>query len=156
MTIECIDGSTCYKYVNYTITGTYEGGSLKEISNVEIPFESLDSSDLCQLKVNGNKVVMECHNKEKFDILTFMFEQSLIKDSEGYNLFNLNIYTNQKKFAYDIIDNSTLPSSKVDEGNNNITVKDPDEDESTDKIKKYNKGYFKTGSRGIDFVHGLL
>ena len=70
VTIKSIDGSTCYKYGNYTITGTYEGGSLKEISNVEIPFGSLDSSGLCQLKVNGNKVVIECHNKEKFDIST--------------------------------------------------------------------------------------
>ena len=96
VTIESIDGSTCYKYGNYTITGIYEGGSLKEISNVEIPFSSLDSSGLCQLKANDNKVVMECHNKEKFDISTSMFEQSLIKDSEGNNLFNLNSYTNQK------------------------------------------------------------
>ncbi len=44
MTIESIDGSTCYKYGNNTITGTYEGGNLKEISNAEIPFGSLDSS----------------------------------------------------------------------------------------------------------------
>ena len=73
MTIESIDGSTCYKYGNYTITGTYEGGSLKEISNVEISFGSLDSSGLCQLKVNGNKVVMECHNKEKFDMSIQLF-----------------------------------------------------------------------------------
>ena len=85
-----------------------------------------------------------------------MFEQSLIKDSEGYNLFNLNIYTKQKQFACDIIINSTLPSSKADEGNNNSTVKNLDEDESTDKIKKYNKGYFKIGSSGIHFVLGLL
>ena len=79
---------------------------------------------------------MEYHNKEKFDISTFMFELSLIKDSEGYNLFNSNIYTNQKQFACDIIVNSTLPSSKADEGNNNSTVKNPDEDQRTDKIKK--------------------
>jgi len=46
VTIESIDGSTFYKYGNYTITGTYEGGSLKEISNVGIPFGSLDSSGL--------------------------------------------------------------------------------------------------------------
>ena len=153
VTIESIDGSTCYKYGNYTITGTYEGGSLKDTSNVDIPFGSPDSSGLCQLKVNGNKVVMDCHNKEKFDVSTIMFEQSLIKDSEGNYLFNLNNYTNQKQFACDISVNSTVPSSKTDEDNNNnntnSTVKNPDEDESTDKIKKYNKGYFKTGSNGL-------
>ena len=86
---------------------------------------------------------MECHNREKFDISTFMFEQSLIKDSEGNNLFNLNSYTNQKQFSCDIIVNSTLPSSKTDEGNNNSTVKNPDEDESTDRSKNIIKATLK-------------
>jgi len=159
VTIESINGSTCYKYGNYTITGTYEGGSLKDTSNVEIPFGYPDSSGLCQLKVNGNKVVLDCHNKEKFDISTIMFEQSLIKDSEGNYLFNLNSYTNQKQFACDISVNSILPSSKTNEGNTNNTNNNtnstekepnkPDEDESTDKAKRYNKGYFKNGSSGL-------
>ena len=170
VTIESIDGSTCYKYGNYTITGTYEGGSLKDTSNIDIPFGSPDSSGFCQLKVNGNKVVMDCHNKEKFDVSTIMFEQRLIKDSEGNFLFNLNNYTNQKQFACDISVNSILPSSKTNEDNtnnktntntypntnnntnNSSTEKEPnksDEDESTDNTKIFNKGKYKKGSSGL-------
>ena len=116
---------------------------------------------------------MDCHNKEKFDVSTIMFEQRLIKDSEGNFLFNLNNYTNQKQFACDISVNSTLPSSKTNEANNNnktnpdtntnntktnnntnnnSTEKEPnksDEDESMDNTKKYNKNYFKNSSSGL-------
>lgn len=158
VTIESIDGSTCYKYGNYTISGTYEGGSLKDTSNVEVPFGYPDSSGLCQLKVDGNKVVMDCNNKEKFDVSTIMFEQKLIKDSEGNYLFKLNNYTNQKQFACDVSVNSTILPSKTDENktdnnpttnNTNSTENDPEEGDSQDKTKRYNKNYFKGSSGGL-------
>ena len=142
VTIEKIDGKTCYKNGDYTIEGTYEGGSLKDASNVEIPFGYPDSSGLCQLKVEGNKVKMDCHNKEKFDVSTIMFEQNVIKDSEGNYLFNLNSYTNKEQFACDISFNSVLP--KVEQNNTKVG---PEKSSST--TKRYNKNYFKGSSNGL-------
>jgi hypothetical protein len=146
VTIESIDGSNCSQFGNYTITGTYEGGSLNDTSNVEIPFGYPDSSGLCHLKVDGNKVLMDCHNKEKFDVSTIMFEQKLIKDSEGNYLFNLNNYTNQKQFACDISVNSTVQSSKTDEEKANNTLPDSDNQNTN---QKYNKGFYRKSSNGL-------
>lgn len=138
VTIESIDGSDCYKYGNYTITGTFEGGSLNDTSDVEVPFGYPDSAGLCQLKVNGNKVSMDCHNKEKFDVSTIMFEQKLIKDSEGNYIFKLNNYTNQKQFACDISVNSVpLSSKEADDSKNNTN--------SNTKNSRYNS-FFRAGS----------
>ena len=150
VTIESIDGSNCSKFGNYTISGTYEGGSLKDTSNVEIPFGYPDSSGLCHLKVNGNKVLMDCHNKEKFDVSTIMFEQKLIKDSEGNYLFNLNNYTNQKQFACDISVNSTVLPSKSDEEKPSTNEEKPaSNNTSKDSDKNYNRRFYKNSSGGL-------
>jgi hypothetical protein len=146
VTIESINGSNCSQYGNYTIAGTYEGGSLKDTSNVEIPFGFPDSSGLCHLKVDGNKVLMDCHNKEKFDVSTIMFEQKLIKDSEGNYLFKLNNYTNQKQFACDISVNSTILSSKTGEEKPGNTSEDSDNENTN---QKYNKGFYRKNSNGL-------
>ena len=73
VTIESINGSNCSQYGNYTIAGTYEGGSLKDTPNVEIPFGYPDSSGLCDIKVNNKEVTMKCQNKEKFDYSKIYF-----------------------------------------------------------------------------------
>jgi hypothetical protein len=148
VSIDKIDGSTCYKNGDYTIEGTYKGGSLKDTPNVEIPFGNPDSSGLCQLKVVGNKVTMDCHNKEKFDASTIMFEQNIIKDSEGNYLFNLNSYTNKAQFACDISVNSVLPKEEPnnpDSGSNPTTT--PNNPGET--TKRYNKNYYKGSSSGL-------
>ena len=151
VTIESIDGSTCYKNGNYTLTGTFEGGSLNDASDVEVPFGYPDSAGLCQLKVNGNKVSMDCHNKEKFDVSTIMFEQKLVKDSEGNYIFKLNNYINQKQFACDISVNS-VPLSSKESGDvkNNTNEEDKEKDKDNDsKSTRYNKFYKADNSGGL-------
>ena len=72
--IEKINGEAYKNNGSYTIEGTIIQGKLKDMSNVEIPMSSTDSSALCQIKVNNKKVTMDCQNKEKFSISPIIFE----------------------------------------------------------------------------------
>ena len=42
---------------------------------------------------------MKCQNKEKFDISSVVFEPSVIQDSDNKEIFKLDGYYNQKRFA---------------------------------------------------------
>ena len=93
VTIESIDGSTCEDDGDFKINGKVEG-TLTDQSEVEIPFGYPDSSSLCDVKVSGQTVNMNCHNKDKFEASSIVFENSVIE-----NKFKLNEYTNKDKFA---------------------------------------------------------
>ena len=129
VTIDSIESSNCEIEGEYTIKGTFEDGTLEDASDVEIPFGSPDSSGLCDIKVNGNEVTMKCNNKEKFDKSSILFEQTVIQDSKGKEIFILSNYTNQKSFACEISVKSESPIS-----NKNVN---------------YNRPIMKTGSSGL-------
>ena len=114
-----VDRQFCETNGTYFIKGTLDKAELKDIDNVEIPFASPDSSGLCNIKVNGLDVPLECQNKEKFTTAQILFEQSTIKDKDDNPLFILNNYTNLKSFACDISEKSVLPKDDTNNNNNN-------------------------------------
>ena len=93
VTIESIDGSTCEDDGDFKINGKVEG-TLTDQSEVELQFAYPDSSSLCDVKVSGQTVNMNCHNKDKFEASSIVFENSVIE-----NKFKLTEYTNKDKFA---------------------------------------------------------
>ena len=123
VTIGGIESSNCEINGEYTIKGTFEGGTLEDTSDVEIPFGSPDSSGLCDIKVNGKEVTMECKNKEKFDKSSILFEQTVIQDSKGKEIFILSNYTNQKSFGCEISIKSDSPISVKNMGYNRPIMK---------------------------------
>ena len=137
VSIESIDGSDCEETGEYTINGKVTSGTLESQKNIEIPFSTPDSTGLCDINVNGQNVIMNCHNKEKFSTSSILFEQNIIKDSDGKELFILNSYTNQKSFACDISFSSVLPT------NSNINTDDIEEE------TKLSKKYYKKSSGGL-------
>jgi hypothetical protein len=96
--IEKINGEECKNNGSYTIEGTITQGELKDMSNVEIPMSSTDSSALCQIKVNNKKVTMDCQNKEKFSISPIIFESTVIK-KDGKDIFLLSNYSTPEQFS---------------------------------------------------------
>ena len=97
--IESVDGSNCEEDGSYTIKGNVKKGDLSNYNNVEIPFGSPDSSGLCNISVKDKNVNMNCQNKEKFDISSIVFTPSVIQDSNNKEIFKLDGYYNQKRFA---------------------------------------------------------
>ena len=95
--IEKINGEECKNNGSYTIEGTVKG-ELKDMSNVEIPMSSTDSSALCKIKVNDKKVTMDCQNKEKFSISPIIFESTIIK-KDGKDIFLLSNYSTTDQFS---------------------------------------------------------
>ena len=96
--IEKINGEECKNNGSYTIEGTITQGELKDMSNVEIPMSSTDSSALCQIEVNNKKVAMDCQNKEKFSISPIIFESTVIK-KDGKDIFLLSNYSTPEQFS---------------------------------------------------------
>ena len=111
--IESVDGSDCEEKGTYIIEGKVKEGELKDFSNAEVPFGSPDSTGLCDIKVNGKEVTMNCHNKEKFDISSIIFEPSVIKDSQSKEIFKLENYYNQKRFACAMSVYSEIPKKNT-------------------------------------------
>ena len=143
---EGVDGQFCETNGTYFIKGKLDKEGLKDIDNVEIPFASPDSSGLCNIKVNGQDVTMECQNKQKFTTSQILFEQNIIKDIDDNPLFILDSYTNLKSFACDISEKSVLP--KNDTKNNN-TNNDNNEEENNQIGSKKNYRYYKESSSGL-------
>ena len=59
---------------------------------------------------------MKCQNKEKFDISSVVFEPSVIQDSNNKEIFKLDSYYNQKRFACAMSVYSETPENE-DSGN---------------------------------------
>ena len=96
--VKKINGKECKTVGSYTIEGTITQGELKDMSNVEIPMSSTDSSALCKIKVNDKKVTMDCQNKEKFSISPIIFESTIIK-KDGKDIFLLSNYSTTDQFS---------------------------------------------------------
>lgn len=110
--IESVDGSVCEEDGSYTINGKVTDGELNSHSNVVVPFGSPDSRGLCDITVNNKDVTMKCNNKEKFDVSSIIFESQVIQDSENKEIFKLNDYINQKRFACAMSVNSEIPEKE--------------------------------------------
>ena len=153
--IKSVDGSTCENNGDYIIEGEADNDGLTDTENVEIPFSSPDSRGLCNIKVDGKKSTMTCHNKEKFTTSQILFESNTIKDSKGKPLFILDSYTNLKSFACAISENSVLPiepnstiTPSPNENNGNNPNQDPNDSINDDK-EKHHSYYKDSSSKGL-------
>ena len=97
--IESVDGSNCEEDGSYTIKGIVKNGDLSNYNNVEIPFSSPDSSGLCDITVKDKNVTMNCKNKQKLEVSSIIFAPSVIQDFNNKEIFKLDGYYNQKRFA---------------------------------------------------------
>ena len=151
--IEKINGEECKNNGSYTIEGTITQGELKDMSNVEIPMSSTDSSALCKIKVNGEKVTMDCQSKEKFSISPIIFESTIIK-KDGKDIFLLSNYSTTDQFSCIISTASeearaptlpnTLPSTQTPTP---VSTTTPGEDEP--KSVGHNRYYSNNSSKGL-------
>ena len=151
--IEKINGEECKNNGSYTIEGTITQGELKDMSNVEIPMSSTDSSALCKIKFNGEKVTMDCQSKEKFSISPIIFESTIIK-KDGKDIFLLSNYSTTDQFSCIISTASeearaptlpnTLPSTQTPTP---VSTTTPGEDEP--KSGGYTRYYSNNSSKGL-------
>jgi hypothetical protein len=151
--IEKINGEECKTDGSYTIEGTIIQGKLKDMSNVEIPMSSTDSSALCQIKVNNKKVTMDCQNKEEFSISPIIFESTVIK-KDGKDIFLLSNYSTPEQFSCIISTTSEearAPTSTLTSTPTSIPTPvssaTPGEDEG--KRGEHNRYYSNISSKGL-------
>ena len=151
--IEKINGEECKNNGSYTIEGTITQGELKDMSNVEIPMSSTDSSALCKIKVNDKKVTMDCQNKEKFSISPIIFESTVIK-KDGKDIFLLSNYSTPEQFSCIISTTSEearAPTSTLTSTPTSIPTPvssaTPGEDEG--KRGKHRRYYSNISSKGL-------
>ena len=151
--IEKINGKECKTNGSYAIEGTIIQGELKDMSNVEIPMSSTDSSALCQIEVNNKKVAMDCQNKEKFSISPIIFESTVIK-KDGKDIFLLSNYSTPEQFSCIISTTSEearAPTSTLTSTPTSIPTPvssaTPGEDEG--KRGKHRRYYSNISSKGL-------
>ena len=150
--IKEIDGTNCGESGDYTIKGTIvNNGKLADLEGIDIPFSSPDSVGRCDIKVNNKDVQMNCHNKEKFTASPILFEQNIIKDSQGKALFVLQKYTNQKSFACALSVNSVAAksqssSSSPSDQTNDSSTQSPQG--NSENIRHYYKNSESGGLKG--------
>jgi hypothetical protein len=142
--IEKINGEECKNNGSYTIEGTITQGELKDMSNVEIPMSSTDSSALCKIKVNGEKVTMDCQSKEKFSISPIIFESTIIK-KDGKDIFLLSNYSTTDQFS--CIISTASEEARAPTSNTPISTTTPGEDEP--KSGGYTRYYSNNSSKGL-------
>ena len=107
--VKSINGSNCSLSGSYIIDATYNKGEIKDTSDFEIPFGTVDSVGLCRLNVGNNHTIkIYCENKEEFSNYPIAFETTIIKDNDGKLLFKLENYTNQQQFSCSISYNSII------------------------------------------------
>ena len=143
--IEKINGEECKNNGSYTIEGTITQGELKDMSNVEIPMSSTDSSALCKIKVNDKKVTMDCQNKEKFSISPIIFESTIIK-KDGKDIFLLSNYSTTDQFSC-IISTASEEARAPTSTPTPVSTTTPGEDEA--KSGGYTRYYSNNSSKGL-------
>ena len=94
---------------------------------------------------------MNCHNKEKFTASPILFEQNIIKDSQGKALFVLQKYTNQKSFACALSVNSVAAKSQSSSSSPSDQTNDPSTQSpqgNSENIRHYYKNSESGGLKG--------
>ena len=145
--IEKINGEECKNNGSYTIEGTITQGELKDMSNVEIPMSSTDSSALCKIKVNGEKVTMDCQSKEKFSISPIIFESTIIK-KDGKDIFLLSNYSTTDQFSC-IISTASEEARAPTLPNTLPSTQTPTPVSSTTPGVGHNRYYSNNSSKGL-------
>ena len=106
-----IKTKNCSNTGKYKIEGTFDG-ALEKATDITIPFDTPDSSGLCELEiVDSSNFILNCENKEQFDVSEMMLSPQAVYDKTGKKtLFKIsNDFTAPKPFACAISD-KTLPN----------------------------------------------
>ena len=152
VTINNINGDSCFKNGQYIITGEISDISNldNKYSNIEIQFSLPESTGLCNIEINkfDKKIKMTCENREKFSISQIMIDRSLIQDSKGNYIFTIDSYTSPEQFSCDISLNSIAikkseeikPSSSIPSSSSPSSSSGKEEPYYNNRKKKSNNG----------------
>ena len=147
LTVTNIASNNCSNTGKYIIEGTFTG-TLNSANDMTIPFDSPDSSGLCDLEVESNNFKLNCENKEEFDVSEIMLSPKVVYDKSGNEaLFKIsNDFTAPKPFACAI---GNLTTSKPDSTISSLIIISTDIINGTEPASEGQKRFTKNSKSGL-------
>ena len=147
LTVTNIASNNCSNTGKYIIEGTFTG-TLNNANDMTIPFDSPDSSGLCDLEVESNNFKLNCENKEEFDVSEIMLSPKVVYDKSGNEaLFKIsNDFTAPKPFACAI---GNLTTSKPDSTISSLIIISTDIINGTEPASEGLKRFTKNSKSGL-------
>ena len=147
LTVTNIASNNCSNTGKYIIEGTFTG-TLNSANDMTIPFDSPDSSGLCDLEVESNNFKLNCENKEEFDVSEIMLSPKVVYDKSGNEaLFKIsNDFTAPKPFACAI---GNLTTSKPDSTISSLIIISTDIINGTEPASEGQKRFAKNSKSGL-------
>ena len=147
LTVTNITSNNCSNTGKYIIEGTFTG-TLNNANDMTIPFDSPDSSGLCDLEVESNNFKLNCENKEEFDVSEIMLSPKVVYDKSGNEaLFKIsNDFTAPKPFACAI---GNLTTSEPDSTISSLIIISTDIINGTEPASEGLKRFTKNSKSGL-------
>ena len=147
LTVTNIASNNCSNTGKYIIEGTFTG-TLNSANDMTIPFDSPDSSGLCDLEVESNNFKLNCENKEEFDVSEIMLSPKVVYDKSGNEaLFKIsNDFTAPKPFACAI---GNLTTSEPDSAISSLIIISTDIINGTEPASEGLKRFTKNSKSGL-------
>ena len=147
LTVTNIASNNCSNTGKYIIEGTFTG-TLNSANDMTIPFDSPDSSGLCDLEVESNNFKLNCENKEEFDVSEIMLSPKVVYDKSGNEaLFKIsNDFTAPKPFACAI---GNLTTSEPDSAISSLIIISTDIINGTEPASEGQKRFTKNSKSGL-------
>ena len=147
LTVINIASNNCSNTGKYIIEGTFTG-TLNNANDMTIPFDSPDSSGLCNLEVESNNFKLNCENKEEFDVSEIMLSPKVVYDKSGNEaLFKIsNDFTAPKPFACAI---GNLTTSEPDSTISSLIIISTDIINGTEPASEGLKRFTKNSKSGL-------
>ncbi len=147
LTVTNIASNNCSNTGKYIIEGTFTG-TLNNANDMTIPFDSPDSSGLCNLEVESNNFKLNCENKEEFDVSEIMLSPKVVYDKSGNEaLFKIsNDFTAPKPFACAI---GNLTTSEPDSTISSLIIISTDIINGTEPASEGLKRFTKNSKSGL-------
>ncbi len=147
LTVTNIASNNCSNTGKYIIEGTFTG-TLNSANDMTIPFDSPDSSGLCNLEVESNNFKLNCENKEEFDVSEIMLSPKVVYDKSGNEaLFKIsNDFTAPKPFACAI---GNLTTSEPDSTISSLIIISTDIINGTEPASEGQKRFAKNSKSGL-------
>ena len=147
LTVTNIASNNCSNTGKYIIEGTFTG-TLNSANDMTIPFDSPDSSGLCDLEVESNNFKLNCENKEEFDVSEIMLSPKVVYDKSGNEaLFKIsNDFTAPKPFACAI---GNLTTSEPDSTISSLIIISTDIINGTEPASEGQKRFAKNSKSGL-------
>ena len=147
LTVTNIASNNCSNTGKYIIEGTFTG-TLNNANDMTIPFDSPDSSGLCDLEVESNNFKLNCENKEEFDVSEIMLSPKVVYDKSGNEaLFKIsNDFTAPKPFACAI---GNLTTSEPDSTISSLIIISTDIINGTEPASEGLKRFTKNSKSGL-------